>query len=103
MGIAGRLTTDARNATVEITLKLYATLGDYLPHEPNGSVRVRNELQLDVAEGVTVQHVINQLQLPPRMVHLVLVNGVYVPPSARAAHALSPGDALAMWPPIAGG
>ncbi len=103
MGVEGRLTTDARNAAVEITLKLYATLGDYLPHEFNGRARVRNELQLDVAEGVTVQHVINQMHLPSGMVHLVLVNGVYVPPSARAAHTLSPGDALAMWPPIAGG
>ena len=103
MGIEGRLTNGARGAAVEITLKLYATLGDYLPHELNGRVRVSNELCLNVVEGVTVQHVINQMHLPSGMVHLVLVNGVYVPPSARAAHTLSPGDALAMWPPIAGG
>ena len=103
MGIEGRLTDGARYAAVEITLKLYATLGDYLPHEVNGRSRVRNELQLDVAEGTTVQQVIDQMRLPSRMVHLVLVNGLYVPPSARATHALNAGDALAMWPPIAGG
>ena len=88
---------------MEITLKLYATLGDYLPHELNGRVRAHNELRLDVVEGVTVQHVIDQMHLPSKMVHLVLVNGLYVPPSARETRALNAGDALAMWPPIAGG
>ena len=88
---------------MEITLKLYATLGDYLPHELNGRVRAHNELRMDVVEGVTVQQLIDQMRLPSKMVHLVLVNGLYVPPSARATHALNAGDALAMWPPIAGG
>jgi sulfur carrier protein ThiS len=88
---------------VEITLKLFATLSDYLPHELNGRVRVHNELPLDVAEGMTVQQVIDQMHLPPRMAHLVLVNGFYVPPAARATFALHAGDALAVWPPIAGG
>ena len=88
---------------MEITLKLFATLGDYLPQEFNGRVRVHNELPLDVAVGTTVQAVIDQMHLPPKMAHLVLVNGIYVPPRARSTHALHPGDALAVWPPIAGG
>lgn len=88
---------------MQITLKLFATLSDYLPHELNGRVRVHNELPLDVVEEMTVQQVIDQMHLPPRMVHLVLVNGLYVPPAARAAYALNAGDALAVWPPIAGG
>jgi sulfur carrier protein ThiS len=33
----------------------------------------------------------------------VLVNGRYVPPALRPSHLLRPGDALAIWPPIAGG
>ena len=37
------------------------------------------------------------------MVHLVLVNGVYVPPAERATRTLEEGDVLAIWPPIAGG
>jgi sulfur carrier protein ThiS len=88
---------------VEITLKLFATLSDYLPQELNGRVRVHNELPLDVVEGATVQQVIDQMHLPPRMVHLVLVNGLYVPLAGRATYALNAGDALAVWPPIAGG
>ncbi len=88
---------------MEITLKLFATLSDYLPHELNGRVRVHNELPLEVADGTTVQAVIEQMHLPRGMTHLVLVNGIYVPPRARATHRLRPGDALAVWPPIAGG
>jgi sulfur carrier protein ThiS len=36
-------------------------------------------------------------------VHLVLLNGEFIPPQARAERALIAGDVLAIWPPIAGG
>jgi len=88
---------------VEITLKLFATLSDYLPAEANGKARVYNEIPIEVAESATVQVVIDQFHLPSGMVHLVLVNGIFIPRSARATHALQSGDALAVWPPIAGG
>lgn len=88
---------------MQITLKLFATLGDYLPHELNGRVRVYNQLVLDVAEVTTVQAVIEQFRLPPAMAHLVLVNGVFIPRGARATRPLRAGDELAVWPPIAGG
>lgn len=88
---------------MEITVKLFAMLSDYLPHEMNGRARVYNELPIEVAENATVQTVIDQFHLPPAMAHLVLVNGTYIPPSARATYPLHPGDALAVWPPIAGG
>ena len=41
--------------------------------------------------------------MPPKLVHLVLVNGVYVPPEERATRTLVEGDVLAIWPPVAGG
>ncbi len=50
-----------------------------------------------------MQAVIDRFNLPPKLVHLVLVNGVYVGPPARAGHVLAAGDELAIWPPIAGG
>jgi molybdopterin converting factor small subunit len=37
------------------------------------------------------------------MVHLVLVNGVYVAPAEHMSHVLKQDDVLAIWPPIAGG
>jgi sulfur carrier protein ThiS len=88
---------------VEITLKLFATLGDYLPRELNGRTRVYNQLPLEVAEATTVQAVIDRFHVPPAMAHLVLVNGIFIPREARVAHQLRAGDELAVWPPIAGG
>jgi len=84
---------------MQITFKLYASLGDYLPADR----RRGNELPLEVAEGATIEQVAAPYTLPPKLVHLVLVNGRFIPPAERASHALREGDVLAIWPPIAGG
>jgi sulfur carrier protein ThiS len=88
---------------MRITLKLYAMLGDHLPSELDGQKRSGNELPIAMPDGDTVQDVIDRFTLPAKLVHLVLVNGVFIPPQARASHALAAGDELAIWPPIAGG
>lgn len=84
---------------MQITFKLFASLSDHLPE----AARRTNTLLLDVADGTTVGAVIAEWALPSRMVHLVLVNGEFVPPEQRAERCLHEGDALAIWPPIAGG
>jgi sulfur carrier protein ThiS len=83
---------------MQITLKLFANLTDYLPRGSRN-----NRLDLDIDESDTVQGVLVRHQVPERLTHLVLVNGVYIPPAARATQRLAPGDQLAVWPPIAGG
>lgn len=83
---------------MDITFKLFATLTDYLPKD-----RKDNAVYLQVPEGTTVQAMIDQFNLPEKLVHLVLVNGVYVDPEDRATKVLTQDDALAIWPPIAGG
>jgi sulfur carrier protein ThiS len=88
---------------VQITFKLFATLSDYLPPERDQQARVGNQITLDVPEGTPVQAVIDRFHMPRALVHLVLVNGNYIPPTERAGRLLSEGDALAIWPPIAGG
>ncbi len=88
---------------MRITLKLYAMLSDHLPSEEDGQRRNGNALPLDVPDGATVQGIIDRYNLPAKLVHLVLVNGVYITPQARAGHALAANDELAIWPPIAGG
>ncbi len=88
---------------MRITFKAFATLGEYLPREHAGHVRSGNELPMDVAEGTTLQAVIERFPMPRALVHLVLVNGEYVLPSERATRVLREGDAVAIWPPIAGG
>ena len=84
---------------MKITFKLYAGLTDYLPAD----VRTSNRLPLELPEGTAIAKVIEPFGLPQKMVHLVLVNGVYVAPEQRFTHVLNDGDVLAIWPPIAGG
>lgn len=84
---------------MQITFKLYATLGDYLPAD----ARRTNSLTVDLAAGATVAQVIDQFALPLRLCHLVLIDGVFVPPEMRADRVLADGETLAIWPPVAGG
>jgi molybdopterin converting factor small subunit len=84
---------------MKITLKLFATLTDYLPVES----RYTNIVELDLMERTTIGQIIETHQLPPKLVHLVLVNGKYIEPEKRASYSLLEGDVLAIWPPIAGG
>ncbi len=84
---------------MKVTLKLYATLGDYLPDE----ARKANALELDLVPGTTVNEVIENRKLPHKLCHLVLIDGIFVPPAQRATRPLAEGETLAIWPPIAGG
>ena len=83
---------------MHVTIKLYATLADYLPAGTKA-----NRVEAEVAEGCTVSAALAPFALPPRLTHLVLVNGLFIPPAERATRVLAPGDTLAVWPPIAGG
>jgi sulfur carrier protein ThiS len=84
---------------MDITFKLFATLTDYLPPHARRS----NVMNMEVDDGATIAQIIEPFGMPDKLVHLVLVNGTYIQPEARASHVLSDGDVLAIWPPIAGG
>jgi sulfur carrier protein ThiS len=86
-------------AAVNIKLKLFASLADHLPPEAQST----SSLPLALAPGTTVSQVIAERRLPEKSCHLVLINGVFVPPAERAQRTLSEGDELAIWPPVAGG
>ena len=83
---------------MKITLKLFATLSEYLP--PRAA---SNTVEVDVADDATPDDLIEQFRVPRDLVHLVLLNGVYVQPADRAKPIMRSGDALAIWPPVAGG
>lgn len=83
---------------MKITFKLFATLTDYLPAD-----RRYNAVELELDPATTIGDLVTRFQLPVKLVHLVLVNGVYVDPAARASRTLEDGDVLAIWPPVAGG
>jgi molybdopterin synthase sulfur carrier subunit len=84
---------------MRITFKLYASLTQHLPAEARRS----NQVELEVPDGTPIAKIIEPFGLPERLVHLVLVNGVYVPPDQRLSLMPCDGDVLAIWPPIAGG
>lgn len=84
---------------MDITFKLFATLTDFLPP----AARRSNVLNMEVDDGMTITQIIEPFGMPEKLVHLVLVNGTYVPPEERASKVLKDGDVLAVWPPIAGG
>jgi molybdopterin synthase sulfur carrier subunit len=84
---------------MNITLKLFASLTDYLPVES----KYTNIVALDIAPETTIMQLVERYRLPLKEVHLVLVNGSYIAPEHRASKTLVEGDVLAIWPPIAGG
>ncbi|HJN22363.1 MAG TPA: MoaD/ThiS family protein [Rhodospirillales bacterium] len=83
---------------MKIRIKLFALLSRYLPPDSTG-----NEADLEVPDNATAAAVIADLGLPGEHCHLVLVNGAYLAPGTYGARPLQEGDALAIWPPVAGG
>ena len=83
---------------MQITLKLFAQLGQYLPPQT-----ARNEVAIEIGDGSSIWHVLDAYNVPRGMCHLVMVNGHAKAVSLRDGTVLKPGDVLAAWPPIAGG
>jgi len=83
---------------MQIRVKLYAMLGEYLPANAQ-----KNEVDLEYPDGTTVTAALLSLNVPLEQCHLVLVNGIFIVPSERSTQILTEGDALAVWPPVAGG
>ncbi len=83
---------------MEVTVKLFASLGAYLPPSTK-----RNEVVMDIADDTSVDQLITQLRLPRELTHLVLVNGIFIEPEKREQTTFSPGDEFAVFPPVAGG
>ena len=83
---------------MQITLKLYATLGDFLPPQAR-----KQTILVDVPTDTTAAELIDRCKIPREKAHLVLLNGIYIAPAERQKKTLANGDTLAVWPPIAGG
>ena len=83
---------------MKIQLKLYASLGQYLPADAR-----KNEIEVEAQSHITVGELLRRYTVPDEMCHLVLVNGKFVSPEDRNGRSLKDGDALAVWPPVAGG
>jgi sulfur carrier protein ThiS len=93
------LATNRGTGRVRMTLKLYASLTQYLPE----SFRKNHAMPMEIDASATIDSILAPLGMPAASVKLVVLNGVFVPPSERAATRFADGDVLAIWPPIAGG
>jgi len=83
---------------MQLTFKLFAGLGEFLPAEAKN-----NAILIEIGESDSVFDVIAKFNIPVEMIHLVLLNGVYLHPYERSQPKFSEGDTLAIWPPVAGG
>ena len=83
---------------VRIEFKLFATLSGYLPAGTRG-----HSVVVEIPAGTTVHELIDRFHIPREKAHLVVCNGVYMQVSERDTYRLQEGDAVALWPPIAGG
>lgn len=83
---------------MDVTLKLFATLSDFLPPEAR-----QNAVPRRVPDGATVRDVLETLAVPLDRCHLILINGVYTPPASAGVRRVAEGDTIAVWPPVAGG
>ncbi len=88
---------DKADSLVQVTFKLFATLMHYLP-----SGAKKNAVELSIEPETTINQLIDRYQVPRDQVHLVLLNGLYQVEQDRDK-SLKEGDALAIWPPVAGG
>jgi len=77
--------------------KLYASFDQYLPN-----MAVDHKVEIEVSEGTSPMDLFKQHGVPLAEIHLVMINGVFVPPGERE-NPLAAGDELAAWPAVAGG
>jgi molybdopterin converting factor small subunit len=78
---------------MRITIKLYSMLRGYLGEQEKG-VAVR-----EFSDGAIIADVLSALGIPDKIPKIMLINGE----QKGASDALSDGDELSMFPPMAGG
>lgn len=84
---------------MKITVKLYASLREYLPKKTNNY-----KISLNVDNELSVTDILESLNVPDDSIHLVLLNGVYLNDEERKVkYSLKDSDTIAVWPPVAGG
>jgi molybdopterin converting factor small subunit len=79
---------------MEIEVKLFATLRDYLP---KGSGQFSCRVEIDSTD--TVRNVLGKLKIPQDIPKIILVNGVH----SNLDRVLKYGDVVSVFPPVAGG
>ncbi len=79
---------------MEVKVKLFATLRDFLPENSDGK-----SCQMEIDETTTIAQIITKLKIPEEIPKIILVNGL----SGTIDQPLKEGDELSIFPPVAGG
>lgn len=58
---------------------------------------------MQIGKDTTLNQIIDQLNIPHELAHIVLVNGFFKCGEERNRPTLKAGDKVAIWPPVAGG
>ncbi|MGB5708390.1 MAG: MoaD/ThiS family protein [Arenicellales bacterium] len=82
---------------MQIELKLFSSLMEYLPANAEG-----NTLELNLSGTTSCHALIDRYKIPRDIVQVVMVNGEFVPPEQRETP-LTSGDTVSIWPAIQGG
>ena len=83
---------------MKITVKLYASLMPYLPETDQ-----RHAIDVEIDPSDSPYQVMDSLDIPRELAHLVIINGIFVCGEERGNAQFKEGDVLAMWPEVAGG
>ena len=79
---------------MQVTVKLFATLTRYGQGGQAGTPVV-----IELPEDATLQHLIDELKIPPEETRVVFVNGII----QELEYILKDGDEVGIFPPIGGG
>jgi molybdopterin synthase sulfur carrier subunit len=79
---------------MEIEVKLFATLRDYLPKRSS-----RFSCKMNVDGSTRVQDILLWLKIPEQIPKIILINGVH----GKKEQILKEGDIVSIFPPVAGG
>lgn len=79
---------------INVEVRLYATLRKYYP-----KAKKSEALKVSLRKGVTLHCLYDRLNIPIEDVKIVMVNGR----AQNHDYALSDGDRIAIFPPVAGG
>jgi molybdopterin converting factor small subunit len=79
---------------MQVKVKLFATLRDYLPKDSDGK-----SCLVAADEHTTIEQIISKLNIPGDIPKIILVNGR----NGSLTQTIKPGDELSIFPPVAGG
>jgi molybdopterin converting factor small subunit len=79
---------------MQVKVKLFATLRDYLPKDSDG-----RSCQVNIDEATTIEQIIGKFNIPEEIPKIILVNGL----NGTMDQTVKEGDEVSIFPPVAGG